>query len=147
MTVTANPVGLEVASRAYLLALPDIWFERVWNRREERAIDELYVPAGRAHGLMGEQYSQGPEAFKQFHRMVLAGFPDLKVQPLAKLVDGDLVAGRWVATGKHLGEFMGRTGGELRGPLPRADGRRQVRRGVEPVRPARAPRADRRPVT
>jgi len=35
------------------------WFERVWNRGDESAIDDLLSPAGVAHGLPGRAI-EGP---------------------------------------------------------------------------------------
>lgn len=42
-----------------------------------------------------------------FALMLLKGFPDLKVQILDQIAEGDLVASRKIITGTHLGEIMG----------------------------------------
>lgn len=47
------------------------------------------------------------EGVKQFFRMYLAGFPDLRMDPQDVLVSGDKVVARTRGTGTHQGEFMG----------------------------------------
>jgi steroid delta-isomerase-like uncharacterized protein len=47
------------------------------------------------------------EGVKQFFRMYLAGFPDLRMDPQDILVSGDKVVARTRGTGTHEGEFMG----------------------------------------
>jgi len=47
------------------------------------------------------------EGVKQFFRMYLAGFPDLRMDPQDVLASGDKVVARTRGTGTHQGEFMG----------------------------------------
>lgn len=49
----------------------------------------------------------GREGFKLGLSMVRAAFPDWTSAPQDLIVEGDRVAGRWVVTGTHQGEFMG----------------------------------------
>jgi ketosteroid isomerase-like protein len=42
------------------------WFDRVWRKQDAAAIDELFVPDGKAHGL-GGQALVGPKEFRVFH--------------------------------------------------------------------------------
>ena len=47
------------------------------------------------------------EGVKEFFRMYLAAFPDLRFDPEDVLSSGDKVVARTKATGTHEGEFMG----------------------------------------
>ena len=47
------------------------------------------------------------EGIKDFFRMYIAAFPDLRFEPEDVLTSGDKVVARVRATGTHRGEFMG----------------------------------------
>ncbi len=50
----------------------------------------------------------GPESFIYFLNHVLrAGFPDIRVEILEQVAEGDLVTSRKVITGTHMGEMLG----------------------------------------
>jgi steroid delta-isomerase-like uncharacterized protein len=84
------------------------WFEEVWNRRSEGAIDEILSSECRAHGLApGGLPLVGPEGFKTFHRSFCSAFPDLRVILEDLVAEGDKVAGRWSTTMTHLGDGLG----------------------------------------
>jgi predicted ester cyclase len=89
-------------------ALARRWFEEVWNRKNEAAIDEMFHPDGQSKGLPDpDSIIRGPEEFKRTHRNFLAAFPDLHVSLEELVAEGDWVAVRWVATMTHLGEGLG----------------------------------------
>ena len=98
------------------------FFDEVWNNGREEAIDELYVVGGEAHGL-GEDFKNGPEAFKQFHQLIHATCTDIRVVIGDMLAAGDRVAIRasvyltHKATGKALvlngGGFMTVANGQI----------------------------------
>lgn len=67
------------------------WFEEVWNKRREGAIDEMLTENVSALGLPPEPMS-GREAFKQFHRAFLAGFPQLHISVEEVISERDRVA-------------------------------------------------------
>lgn len=81
------------------------WFEEVWNRRNDRAIDELMAPDsyGRVEG--GEY--RGPAGFREMQAMFLAALPDVHLEVEDILADGDRAAVRWRARGRHAGEGFG----------------------------------------
>lgn len=89
------------------------WFQRVWNDRDEDAIEELLVENSVGHMVQGEVV--GREGFREAREQMLGMFPDISVEV------EDVVAGegravvRWRAHGTHLGEGMGvaATGKEL----------------------------------
>jgi steroid delta-isomerase-like uncharacterized protein len=49
----------------------------------------------------------GKEGVKEFFRMYIAAFPDLRMQPEDVVESGDKVVARTRGTGTHRGEFMG----------------------------------------
>jgi steroid delta-isomerase-like uncharacterized protein len=84
------------------------WFEEVWNRKSEIAIDEILDPQGRVHGLPDAQSALvGPEEFKKFHRTFVGAFPDLRIQVEDVIAEGDRVAIRWTTTATHSGDHLG----------------------------------------
>ena len=76
------------------------FFDEVWNKGREEAIDELYVPEGTAHGL-GEKYKSGPEEFKLFHRLLCQTCSDIHAEMNDIMAAGDRVAIRGTITMKH----------------------------------------------
>jgi steroid delta-isomerase-like uncharacterized protein len=80
------------------------WFEEVWNKGREAAIDELLAPRAIVHGLGPDLR---PDAFKSFHRAYRNAFPDMKLQIEAIVTEGDTVAARWAGTGTHRGDGLG----------------------------------------
>ena len=84
------------------------WFEEVWNKGREAAIDELLAADGLAYGL-GErgQALRGPEPFKGFYRVFRGAFPDLHLTIDDMLAEGDKVLVRFSGTGTHQGDHLG----------------------------------------
>jgi steroid delta-isomerase-like uncharacterized protein len=81
------------------------WFEEVWNKGREAAIDELLHARAVVHGL--GPAPMGPEAFKEFHRAYRNAFPNVKIQIEAIVTEADTVAARWAGTGTHQGDGLG----------------------------------------
>ena len=86
-------------------ALVRRWFEEVWNKGRAEAIDEMMANDGLAHGL-GDA-SLGKAEFKQFHAAYRQGFPNINVHIEDVVAEGDKVAYRWTASGRHVGHLMG----------------------------------------
>ena len=82
------------------------WFEEVWNKRREDAIDEMFAADGIGYGL-GPENIVGPEDFKAFHRAFVSAYPDLRVTVEDTVVEGDKIAARCRVTGSHNGEGIG----------------------------------------
>ncbi len=82
------------------------WFEEVWNKRRESAIDEMMPADAITHGL-GPQPLRGNTAFKPFFHSFSQAFTDLKVDVLRTVTQGDIVATHIHATGRHSGPGMG----------------------------------------
>src|SRR5215470_3914986 len=84
------------------------WFEEVWNRGNEKVIDELLSPEAEVTGLgEGDQAVKGPKGFKPFFRNLRSAFPDIKVTPVDSVVEGNKIALRLLITGTHKGEGLG----------------------------------------
>ena len=84
------------------------WFDEVWNAGSEEAIDRLLAADGRLHGLGADgEPIVGPAAFKPFFRQLKGAFPDLRVEVLQVVVEGDRVAAHCRVTGTHRGGQLG----------------------------------------
>ena len=85
------------------------WFERVWNRGEADAIDELLAEDARVHGLKGADGSDvgGRAEFRAMHGAFRDAFPDMRVDVDECLVDGERMAFSCRVRGTHAGGGLG----------------------------------------
>ena len=83
------------------------WFEEVWNKGREEAIDEMFAADGLAHGLEGDEPIRGAAAFKPFFRKFREAFPEIKVTVEDAIAEGDKVAARCSVRGRHRGDTLG----------------------------------------
>jgi steroid delta-isomerase-like uncharacterized protein len=84
------------------------WFEEVWNKKREEAIEEMLSEDCVAYGLPDpDAVLRGPEQFKALHRSFCGAFPDLHITVEDVIASGDRAAARWRATGTHLGPDLG----------------------------------------
>ena len=84
------------------------WFEEVWNKQSEDAIDQMFAPGGKAYGFPESgSILIGPDKFKEIHRFFLGAFPDISITVQGAICEGDRVAVTWVATMTHLGDSLG----------------------------------------
>lgn len=90
-------------------ALVRRWFDEVWNRGREEAIDEMFAEEGVANGLVDEtgEPLRGPVNFKPFFRKFRAAFPDMEVVVEDVIAEGDKVAARCAVRGRHQGDTLG----------------------------------------
>jgi len=82
------------------------WFERVWNRGDESAIDDLLAPTAVAHGLPGGQI-EGPAGFKPFARNFRSAFPNINIVIRRLVTEGNLCTAHCEVTGTHTGDGLG----------------------------------------
>ena len=68
------------------------WMERVWNRRDVRAIDDLLAEDGVTYGL-GEPF-QGREPWYEFHGAMCDAFPEMHFQVLSQFTSDDWLCSR-----------------------------------------------------
>jgi steroid delta-isomerase-like uncharacterized protein len=83
------------------------WFKEVWDKGRAEAIDEMFAPAGVAHGLSGDEAVRGPEGFKAFHRSFREAFPDVSVKVVDTVTEGDKIAARCLVRATHKGGSLG----------------------------------------
>ena len=85
------------------------WFEEVWNKGREDAIDEMFAPEGVAHGLVDENGEElrGPSGFKPFFRRFREAFPDIQVTVEDCICEGDRAAARCTVRATHGGDALG----------------------------------------
>ena len=79
------------------------WFEEVWNKGREEAIDDMFATDGIAHGLAEEPEKpmRGPRDYKPFYQKFRAAFPEIEVVVEDTIAEGDKVAARCTVRGKH----------------------------------------------
>ena len=85
------------------------WFEEVWNKRRESAIDEMMASDCFVHGLSEDGKSPlfGPAAFKPFYRSFRDAFPDIHITVVDAVCEGEKVAALCRAKGSHKGDTLG----------------------------------------
>jgi steroid delta-isomerase-like uncharacterized protein len=84
------------------------WFQRVWNERDDAAIEELLAPDGVVHGLGHPSIEvRGPAAFRQYRDGILSAFPDVQIEVVQSVNTEDAEAVLFHVSGTHQGEFMG----------------------------------------
>ena len=83
------------------------WFDEVWNKQREAAIDELRDPTGRAFGFPSPTSELSHEDFKEAYRQFNRTFSNIHVTVDEELVDVNRIACRWTARGTHTGDALG----------------------------------------
>ena len=85
------------------------WFEEVWNKGREEAIDEMFAAEGIAHGLADEAGNdlRGPRDYKPFFHKFRSAFPEIEVVVEDTVAEGDKVAARCLVRGKHQSDSLG----------------------------------------
>lgn len=85
------------------------WFEEVWNQQREDAIDELLAQGTILNGLNDAEGNplRGRKGFKTLHQAFLSAFPDLKVEVVDTVTEGDKIAARCVVRATHNGDGFG----------------------------------------
>jgi steroid delta-isomerase-like uncharacterized protein len=84
------------------------WYEEVWNKGQESAIDAMAEPDAIAHGL-GEDGGdvEGVENFKVFFRTFQSALSDIRVVVEDTITEGDRSVARVKVTAKHTGASLG----------------------------------------
>ena len=85
------------------------WFEQVWTEKREDAIDRLLAPDAAIHDLPTPDGKpmQGPAAFKPFRERLITAFPDVRIEVLQTVTEGNMVAAYCRVTATHGGEGLG----------------------------------------
>ena len=85
------------------------WFEEVWNRKNEAAIDEMCDENVVANGLTDAEGKTvcGVESYKNLFRTFLAAYPDIKITVEDTIAEGDKIAARCRVSATHTGDALG----------------------------------------
>ena len=86
-----------------------MWFENLWNKGDETTIDTMLHADGVVHGLPTPdgQPIRGPEAFKPFYRKFRTAFPDLSIEIVHSVTQGDMTMAHCRVKGTHNGDGIG----------------------------------------
>jgi steroid delta-isomerase-like uncharacterized protein len=82
-------------------------FERVWNRGDETAVDELYTADCVLHDPMIPVALQGRAAVRTLVQAYRLAFPNLAFTVEDQVAEADRVVTRWTARGTHLRPLLG----------------------------------------
>ena len=90
------------------MSMQENFYEQVWNRGNEQAIDDLLAPGAVGHGLTDPQGREvtGAAAFKEFWRTMRSAFSDIHIEVEQTVSEGDLEVARLLITGKHTGDGL-----------------------------------------
>ena len=77
------------------------WFEEVWNKDDENAIDQLLTRDAEAHGILTEDQPKGAEGFKLFFNNFRTQFHDVKIDVEDVISQDDLESARTTVTAIH----------------------------------------------
>ena len=85
------------------------WFEEVWNKGREAAIDEMCDRNVVGHGLADADGNEvnNVAAFKVFYRQFRSAFPDIHIKVEDTVSEGDKTVARCLVTGTHDGHGLG----------------------------------------
>src|SRR5215468_10671059 len=88
---------LEVNDRTYA----------AWNAHDPDAVAAVFAADAVVREIGGAGESRGRDAVRARAAALMTAFPDLRLERLALVIDGDRHADRWVLTGTHRGELFG----------------------------------------
>jgi steroid delta-isomerase-like uncharacterized protein len=95
MTVAANK------------ALIRRFYDEVWGRGNLDVADEVFADEYVRHDFRGGEPESGPDGQKRIAGDFRAAFPDLRWEVDFLVGEGDMVVGRWTASGTHGGSWAG----------------------------------------
>jgi predicted ester cyclase len=77
------------------------WFDEVWNKGDENAIDRLMTNDSKAHGILTEDQPKGAEGFKIFFKNFKNQFHDIKVHVDDVICQDDIESARTTVSAIH----------------------------------------------
>lgn len=86
------------------------WFEEVWNKGRESAIDEMSYHDVVGHGLQAPDGNEvnSMESFKAYYRQMRGALSDIHVTVEDVVTEGDLTVARFTVTARHTGDGLGK---------------------------------------
>lgn len=88
---------LEVNDRTYA----------AWNAHDPGAVAAVFAEDAVVREIGMPHETRGRAAIRERAAALLAAFPDLRLERVELLIDGDRHADRWVLTGTHQGHLLG----------------------------------------
>jgi steroid delta-isomerase-like uncharacterized protein len=85
------------------------WFDGLWNAGDESTLDRFLAADGVVHGLAtpdGEPI-RGPQGFAPFYRAFRGAFPDVHIEVVHSVTEGDWTVAHCRVTGTHAGDGLG----------------------------------------
>jgi steroid delta-isomerase-like uncharacterized protein len=85
------------------------WFEEVWNKKSEDAIDRMCAEDVIANGLSDAEGNtiRGIEAYKNLFRAFVSAYPNIKITVEDTVSESDKIAARCTIRAMHEGEGIG----------------------------------------
>lgn len=95
-----------VDHRGQTLAVNDATYA-AWNAHDPDAVAAVFSEDAVVREIGTGQETRGRAAVRARAAALLAALPDLVLERIALVIDGDRHADRWVLTGTHRGELFG----------------------------------------
>lgn len=92
--------------RRRTLAVNDATYA-AWNAHDADAVAAVFAADALVREVGTGQESRGREAVRARAAALMTAFPDLTLERVELLIDGDRHADRWVLSGTHRGELFG----------------------------------------
>jgi len=85
------------------------WYEEVWNKQNERVLDEMLSAEVVLYGLADSptEFLKGPEQFKKYWRAMLSVFPDVRIAVESTIAEDEKVVARCSLRATHQGDGLG----------------------------------------
>ena len=99
-TVVASPADCPPTTEKENRAVALRWYDEVWSQRQYGAVAELATGDLLYHWRVGEETS-GQDAFQGWLEQLHGAIPNMRIETVVVIADGDLVAIRWNGTGTH----------------------------------------------
>jgi len=78
-----------------------------WNAHDADAVAAVFAEDAIVREIGGAGETRGRAAVRERAAVLLTAFPDLRLERLALVIDGERHADRWVLTGTHRGPLLG----------------------------------------
>jgi predicted ester cyclase len=77
------------------------WFDEVWNKGDENAIDALMTNESNAHGILTKEQPKGAAGFKLFYNNFKSQFHDINIDVKEVICQDDMESARTHVTAIH----------------------------------------------
>jgi steroid delta-isomerase-like uncharacterized protein len=92
--------------RAHTLAINDATYA-AWNAHDPDAVAAVFAEDAEVREAGQAEPSRGRAGVRERASALFTAFPDLRLERVALVIDGDRHADRWVLTGTHRGPLFG----------------------------------------